>query len=158
MVGIGSLSPKKIFFLSSTRRRIIRLLRYSTYGWDMLPISQNNFFVLETTIGRLLRWDKFPISNEDLVIQELTIHRLLRTRREYSTTTVLEQSVHLLQRNYSSSRRQANRLLRYSKKQLNTANDKFHQKATSRSHYYKILFCEALKKASEAGTLKNRLG
>ena len=65
---------------------IDRLLRYSTFGWDKLPISQEDSIVHETTIDRLLRystfgWDKFPISQKDSIVHETTIDRLLR----YST-------------------------------------------------------------------------
>jgi len=64
----------------------------------------------------------FP--KKDLFVHETTTGRLLRTsslppRRNYhpqKTTTVLEQPLRFLQRNYSSTRRQYNRLLQYSKK------------------------------------------
>ena len=59
-------TSKEDLFLSSARRRTIRLLHYSTYGSDMLPISQKDLYIHETTIDRLLR--------------------------EHSTTTVLEET------------------------------------------------------------------
>ena len=48
-------TSKEDLFLSSARRRTIRLLQYSTYGSDMLLISQKDLYIHETTIGRLLR-------------------------------------------------------------------------------------------------------
>ena len=49
-------------FFSSARRRTIRLLRYSTYGWDMLPISQKDLYVHKMTIDRL---SKYSIRGRD---------------------------------------------------------------------------------------------
>ena len=65
---------------------LIRLLQYSTYGWDKFPTSQEELFVHEATNYRLLRystfgWDKFPIPQEELFVHEATNYRLLR----YST-------------------------------------------------------------------------
>ena len=55
------------------RRRLIRLLRYSTYGWDKLPISQRGIFCssMRRRLIRLLRystyrWDKLPISKKGI--------------------------------------------------------------------------------------------
>ena len=67
-------------------RRLIRLLRYSTFGQDKFPISQEDFLFHETTTDRLPRystfgWDKFPISQEDFLVHEMTIGWPLR----YST-------------------------------------------------------------------------
>jgi hypothetical protein len=132
-----------------------QIIRYSTYGRDKLPTSQEEFIIHETTtidyigarpsdgtrsldpkrisssmrrIIRLLRysipgWDKFPTS-KDLAIQEMTIHQLLRTRlrehRKEENNRLLQyskQSLRFLQRNYSSTRRQPNQLLRYPKMQ-----------------------------------------
>jgi len=42
----GVITPRTF---SSTRQQLIRLLRYSTFGWDKLPISQANFLIHETT-------------------------------------------------------------------------------------------------------------
>ena len=44
---------------SSIRRWIIRLLQYSIFEWDKFPISQEEFFVHETTNCRLLRYSTF---------------------------------------------------------------------------------------------------
>ena len=123
--GTSSQSPERIF-------PVHEMTNYSTTSILNLRtrhalISQKDFFIHEATIDRLLRysilgWDKFPIF-KDLVIQELTIHRLLRTRLRERTKEennrllqYLKQSLHFLQRNYSSTRLLANRLLRYSKK------------------------------------------
>ena len=137
MDGTSSLFHKRIFS---------RLLDNELFDYSSTPPTdgtrslspKKDFFIYETTIGRLPRysilgWDKFPISDKDLVIQELTIRRLLRTQRKYLTTTVLEQFLHFLGRNYSSTRRRTNQLLRHSKKQLKMANDKLRKKVTSRS-------------------------
>ena len=48
-----SLHLKGLFFLSA-RRQTIRPLQYSTYGSDMLSISQKDLYIHESTIGRLL--------------------------------------------------------------------------------------------------------
>ena len=116
-------------------------LRYSIYGWDKPPISQEELSAHEATIDRLLQystlgWDKFPISNKVSVIQEMTNHRLLRTRPR-EVTKLLNPK-----RSTSSMRRQSNRLLRYSKKQIKTANDKGNQPIDCQ---LKVLYIRMLK-------------
>ena len=82
---VGAYGPRdKFSTFSSMRRRLIRLLRYSTFGRTSSPYLKRIFPVHETTTYSTtlvlnLRRDKFPISQEDFFVHETTIDRLYTT-------------------------------------------------------------------------------
>jgi len=149
--GTRSLSPKRNFFVHEAKN--YRLLRYSTFGRDKLPISQKDSHIRDnnqlTTIVLDSIRDKIYMSQEELHIHEMTTSRLLRTRpkktaikeiitqedEDLSITIVLDKegsSVHVTIKNlyYYGTRTtmtQENRLPQYSNKQIKTANDKGNQ-------------------------------
>ena len=123
------------YFPRSMRRQLIRLLRYSIFGRDMLPISQeeslhprgNNRSTTIMILGR----DQIPTSKEDLFLSSAR-----RELSDYSSTRPTDRTCSLSRKRISTSMRQQLvdyseniRLLRYSKKQIMTANIK----ATSQS-------------------------
>ena len=80
--GTRSLSPKRNFFVHEVKN--YRLLRYSSFGRDKLPISQKDSHIRDnnqstTTVLDSIR-DKISTSQEELLIHEMTTSRLLRTR------------------------------------------------------------------------------
>ena len=142
--GTRSLSPKRNFFVHEAKN--YRLLRYSTFGRDKLPISQKDSHIRDnnqstTTVLDSIR-DKISTSQEELLIHEMTTSRLLRTRpkrtpikgvitqedEDLSTTIVLHKegsSIHETIKNldYHGTRTtmtHENRLPQYSKKQIKT--------------------------------------
>ena len=80
--GTRSLSPKRNFFVHEAKN--YRLLQYSSFGRDKLPISQKDSHIRDnnqstTTVLDSIR-DKIYTSQEELLIHEMTTSRLLRTR------------------------------------------------------------------------------
>ena len=112
------------------RRQLIRLLRYSIFGQDMLPISQE-----ESLHPRGYHHD--PRTGPDPYIQRTYSSHLQDDKlSDYSSTRPTDRTCSLSRKKISTSMRQQLvdyseniRLLRYSKKQIKTANIK----ATSRS-------------------------
>jgi hypothetical protein len=144
-----------IFF--STMRRLTRLLRYSVSGWDQLPIFSINVTSTYSTTAVLdLRTGHAPYLARGISSymrrQPIDYHRDPRTGpdpyiqrtysshlqddelSDYSSTRPTDRTCSLSRKRISTSMRQQLvdyseniRLLRYSKKQIKTANDKGNQ-------------------------------
>ena len=70
-----------LFFLS-TMRRLVRLLPNSNSEWDTLPIFLIHKMTYSTTAVLDFGWDMLPISQEDFHIHELTTIDYYGTRSE----------------------------------------------------------------------------